>query len=107
MKPHSYRDPEALHITGSNLVGHRSSCEREIHAVNARPPPTAPYRRYPSLSDDGQPRFPRPRRARRNANKKIAVVNPATESDLSPFFSVRTIALLAIVVIIAILVANA
>ena len=45
------------------------------------------------VSDDGQPWFPR---ARRNADKKITVVNPANESDLSPFFSVRTIALLAI-----------
>ncbi len=104
MKPNSYRDPEAHHITGSNLVRHRSSCERGMHAVNARPPPTALYRRYPSLSDDGQPWFPR---ARRNADKKITVVNPANERDLSPFFSVRTIALLAIVVIIATLVANA
>jgi len=104
MKPHSYRDPEAHHITGSNRVGHRSSGERGIHAVNARPPPTALYRRYPSLSDDGQPWFPR---ARRNADKKIAVVNSANERDLLPFFSVRTIALLAIVVIIATLVTNA
>lgn len=33
-----------------------------MHAVNARPPPPVLYRRYPSLSDDGQPYFPRLRR---------------------------------------------
>jgi len=30
-----------------------------MHAANARPPPAVVSRRYPSLSDDGQPYFPR------------------------------------------------
>lgn len=107
MKPQSYRDSEADHTTGSNAVESRSTRERGMHAVNARPPPAVAYRRYPSLSDDGQPWFPRLRRARRNPDENVSVVNRANENDVSSFFSVRAFALLAIVAIIAALVANA
>ena len=107
MKPPSYRDSEAHHTTGPNTVESRSIRERGMHAVNARPPPAVPYRRYPSLSDDGQPWFPRLRRARRNPAETVSVVRSANEKDVAPFFSVRAFAFLAIVVIIAALVASA
>lgn len=105
MKPQYYRGSEADPTAGS--VENRSTRERGLHAANARPPPAVTYRRYPSLSDDGQPYFPRLRRARRSADKSAAAVNSANESDPSPFFSVRAFALLAIVAIIAALVASA
>jgi len=101
MKPQFYRDSETHHTTGPKTVESRSIRERGMHAVNARPPPAVPYRRYPSLSDDGQPWIPRLRRAHRNPEENSSVVNPANENDVSPFFSVRTFALLAIIVIIA------
>lgn len=106
MKPQSYRDSEAHHTNGSNAVESRSTRERGMHAVNARPPPAVLYRRYPSLSDDGQPYFPRLRRARRNPEENVSVVNPANENDVSPFFSVRVVAFLLLVAIIAALVAK-
>lgn len=107
MKPQSYRDSEAHHTTNSKAAESRSTRERGMHAVNARPPPTVMYRRYPSLSDDGQPWFPRLRRARRSPDENVSAVNRANENDVSPVFSVRAFALLAIVVIIAALVASA
>lgn len=106
MNPHYYRNSESDPVTGSP-VGNRSIRERGMHAVNARPPPAVPYRRYPSLSDDGQPYFPRLRRARRNAEEAVSVVHSANEGHRSPFFSVRAFAFLVIVVIIAALVAGA
>jgi hypothetical protein len=78
-----------------------------MHAANARPPPAVPYRRYPSLSDDGQPYFPRLRRARRTIDGATVPESAANENDQSPFFSVRAFAFLAIVAIIAALVATA
>jgi hypothetical protein len=107
MKPQSHRDSDAHRISHSNAVENRATRERGMHAVNARPPPAVPYRRYPSLSDDGQPYFPRLRRARRSTNEDMTAASSANESDHSPFFSVRAFALLAIVIIIAALVANA
>lgn len=107
MKPHYHRDPEAHRATDSTVGAHRSTRERGMHAVNARPPPAVLYRRYPSLSDDGQPYFPRLRRARRSADEKVNAVNRVNENTRAPFFSVRAFALLAIAVIIAALVASA
>lgn len=106
MKPQSYRDSEAHHTIGSNTVESRFIRERGMHAVNARPPPAVAYRRYPSLSDDGQPWFPRLRRARRNADENVSVVNRANENDVSPLFSVRVVAFLLLVAIIAALAAK-
>lgn len=106
MNPHYYRDSEADPIAGSPPDENRSIRERRMHAADARPPPAISYRRYPSLSDDGQPWFPRLRRARRSADESAAA-NSANESDPSPFFSVRAFALLALVAIIAALVAGA
>jgi hypothetical protein len=84
-----------------------SVTERGTRATNARPPPAITYRRYPSLSDDGQPYFPRLRRTRRSENETFTVANSSGESDSSRFLSVRVIAMLAIIIIIAALVANA
>jgi hypothetical protein len=99
MKPPYDSNSETHAITGS-------ARERGMHAVNARPPPAVHYRRYPSLSDDGQPYFPRLRRARHSANERAPVMNSANESHASPFFSVRLFALLAIVALIAALAAR-
>lgn len=78
-----------------------------MHAVNARPPPAVRYRRYPSLSDDGQPYFPRLQRARRTIDGANVPDSMAHENDPSSFFSVRAFAFLAIVAVIAALVAAA
>ena len=87
-------------------MGTRSSSEREVHATSLRSPPVVPHRRYPSLSDDGQPYFPRLRRKKRPMEESMTVPR-ASENDRPVFFSVRAIALLAIVAIIAALVAAA
>jgi hypothetical protein len=105
MKPQPHRRPDAPGNTGSIPLADRSTHERGMHAINARPPPAVPYRRYPSLSDDGQPYFPRLRRARRTADATPTMMVAANDNDRSPFFSVRAFALLAIVAIVAALVA--
>ena len=105
MKPHSYRDSETPPATGPNAGVSRSTRERGMHAMNARPPPAVPYRRYPSLSDDGQPYFPSLRRTRRHAEAHVPS-NAANENDASRFFSVRVVAFLLLVAIIAALVAK-
>lgn len=71
-----------------------------MHAAHARPPPAVPYRRYPSLSGDGQPCFPHLQRTRGTADADVTMIEP------SPLFSVRAFALLAIVAIVATLVAS-
>ncbi len=76
-----------------------------MHAVNARPPPAVPCRRYPSLSDDGQPYFPRLRRTRRNAEDN-ATMDRANENDGTRFFSARVLAFVLLVAIIAVLAAK-
>jgi len=106
MKPQSYQDSDTRRNTTS-AIKNRSVRERGMHAANARPPPAVPYRRYPSLSDDGQPYFPRLRRAWRNTDENVTATNAANESDRSGFFPVGVFALLAIILIIALLVANA
>ncbi len=63
-----------------------------------RSPPRFPARRYPSLSDDGQPWFPRRRPARSsNTESETREERPALLS------SVRVISVLAIVIIVAFL----
>lgn len=76
-----------------------------MHAVDARPPPAVQYRRYPSLSDDGQPYFPRLRRTRNVG--AAARAEARVRRDPAPLLSVRLFALLAIVAIIAALLATA
>lgn len=100
MKTHSGRAAEAHHATGSNAGESRSTRGRGMPAVNARPPPAVPDRRYPSLSDDGQPRFPSVRRTRRNADER-ETMDAANENAGSRFFSVRVVACLLLVAIIA------
>lgn len=81
--------------------------EREVHATSLRSPPIVPYRRYPSLSDDGQPYFPHLRRTSRPMEESMTVAPASVENDRPVFLSVRAIALVAIVAIIAALVASA
>jgi hypothetical protein len=107
MKTNRHRNSDTNHAARSTRPHVPSVTERGIYATNARPPPAITYRRYPSLSDDGQPYFPRLRRTRRSENETFTVANPSAESDSSRFLSVRVIALLAIIVIIATLLANA
>jgi hypothetical protein len=107
MKLNPHRNSDINHAAESSDLRTRSVRERGMHATNARPPPAITYRRYPSLSDDGQPYFPRLRRTRRSENETFTVANSSADSGSSPFLSVRVIALLAIIVIIATLVANA
>ena len=106
MKPNPHRNPDTNHVAESTDPHTRSVRERGMHATDVRPPPAVPYRRYPSLSDDGQPYFPRLRRARRSADETVTVAE-AVGSGSSPLLSVRVIAWAAIIVIIAALVANA
>ncbi len=64
-----------------------------------RPPPSEPRRRYPSLSDDGQPWFPRfpwPRWRDTEADEALR-----GERSEPPFLSVRAIALLLFAALIA------
>jgi hypothetical protein len=106
MKPDPHRNSDTNHVVESTDPHTRSVRERGMHATNARPPPAVPYRRYPSLSDDGQPYFPRFRRARRSVGETMTVAE-AVGSGSSPLLSIRVIAWAAIIVIIAVLVANA
>ena len=105
MKSPCHRHAEANRTADTNRGENRSIRERGMHAVNARPPPPVLYRRYPSLSDDGQPYFPRLRRTRPNAEDN-ATMDPANENDGSRFFSVRVVAFLLLVAIIAALAAK-
>ena len=75
-------------------------------ATSLRIPPAVPHRRYPSLSDDGQPYFPRLWRKGRTL-EEFAIARAPVENERPVFLSVRAITLLAIVAIIAALVAVA
>lgn len=76
-------------------------------STNVRSSPIIPFRRYPSLSDDGQPYFPRLRRSQRAMAETAHHTHTAPMNDHAPFLSVRVIALLAIVLIIVALAAAA
>ena len=76
-------------------------------ATSLRIPPAVPHRRYPSLSDDGQPYFPRLWRKKRTMEESIAIARASVENERPVFLSVRAITLLAIVAIIAAFVAVA
>lgn len=107
MKSQSHTNSNAHRGTDSTPWENDSIRDRGMHATNARPPAAVPYRRYPSLSDDGQPYFPRLRRARRTIDGAIVPDPVGNENEESSFFSVRAFAVLAIVAIIAGLVAAA
>lgn len=70
-----------------------------------RSAPAITYRRYPLLSDDGQPCFPRLPRKSRIQKSNMAAARATVENDHRAFLSVRAIALLALVIIVAILAA--
>lgn len=83
---HAMKTPPGRFPTGEGTEGARRS------------PPPFPARRYPSLSDDGQPWFPRRRPTRpSDAESESGEERPALLS------SVRVISVIAIVIIVALL----
>src|SRR5688572_18805432 len=85
-----------------------SVTERRMYPKTAHNPSGIPHRRYPSLSEDGQPYFPSLRRSIRRADEALFGANDRSDrSAAQTFLSVRAIALVAIIVIIAALVAAA
>ncbi len=72
-----------------------------MSVVSVRTPPPVTHRRYPSLSDDGQPYFPSLRRRGPIGTVMNDASHGSAHSDAMP--SVRTLALLALVVIIVVL----
>jgi hypothetical protein len=108
MKPNHHRNIDTHATFESNASRVRALSERGMHAINARPPPAVACRRYPSLSDDGEPCFPRFSWTRRAADKAVSATDysPATDAS-SSLFPVRVVALLAIIAVIVALVANA
>ena len=105
MKPQPHRNAGAYHDAGRSPTGTRSGSEREVHATILRNPPVVTHRRYPSLSDDGQPYFPRFRRKSRRMLESTTVARAPVDNDRPVSLSVRAVALLVIVAIIAALVA--
>jgi len=77
-----------------------------VQATSLRSPPVVPHRRYPSLSDDGQPWFPRASWSRGTETESSSAIT-SREANPSEFSYVRVIAIAGIVAIIATLVANA
>jgi hypothetical protein len=88
-------------------MGTRSAGERETHVTSLRSPPVMPYRRYPSLSDDGQPYFPRFWKTSRRVEETTSESSPTVTTDRLPFPTARTLAAVAFVVLIVILLATA
>ena len=88
----------------------RSPLETRIASARGIPaasPPVVPHRRYPSLSDDGQPYCPRWRSTRRPAQETLNAALSSVDSDSALFSAVRVIAILCIIAIIASLVGGA
>ena len=77
-----------------------------MHANSRRPPPAVPHRRYPSLSDDGQPWFPRAPWSRGTETESSSAIT-SREANPPESSYVRVIAIAVIVAIIATLAANA
>ena len=103
MKSHPYRNPAPHHDSGGPPTKARSASERGRHeTTNA-----IPHRRYPSLSDDGQPYFPRLRRRVSRAEEEVPLANSHAGIDVSTYLSVRVIAVLVMLAIIALIVAIA
>ena len=107
MKPQPHRNAGAHPDAGRSPTGTRFVSEREVNPANLRSPPVVPHRRYPSLSDDGLPYFPRLQPKTRRREESVTVTRVAVQKDQPIFSSVRAIAVLAIVAIIAVLVAAA
>jgi hypothetical protein len=106
MKPQSHRNTRTPHDAGRSPRETRSAREGGMHANNRRSPPAVPHRRYPSLSDDGQPWFPRAPWSRGTETESSSAIT-SREASPSEFSYVRVIAIAAIVAIIATLVASA
>lgn len=104
MQHQPHQSPTTLSVAGRPHHGTPSSGEGMN--ANRRPiAPSIPHRRYPSLSDDGQPWFPRAPWSRQPKNETST--NSSLEENRSQFSYIRLIALLGILAIIALLVANA
>ena len=58
MKTQPHRSRGVLLNAVSTPSNYRAIRQRGPSSLSPRPPPTAVARRYPSLSDDGQPWFP-------------------------------------------------
>lgn len=88
-------------------MGARSTSEQELRATRMHRPPITSHRRSALLRDEGRRRFPHlPRKIRRMEEAMTAVL-ASGESDRPEFLSVRAVALLALVVIMAALVGSA
>lgn len=90
MKPLSHHNAGSTNPAIRPPDATRSPHEGIVNASNASTPPVVNYRRYPSLSDDGLPWFPR----------RSALESSSTEVKLPRFTSVRAIALLGIIALL-------
>jgi hypothetical protein len=104
MKHQPHQNPDTHNVAGRSHHKTTSSGE-QMNANRRHIAPSIPYRRYPSLSDDGQPWFPRAPWSRQL--KSETSTNSSLEENRSQFSHIRLIALLGILAFIALLVANA
>ena len=103
MKPQPHRNLSSRPDADRSPTATRTTREREVSVVSVRTPPPVPHRRYPSLSDDGQPYLPSLRRHRPIGTLLNDASHGSRHSDTEAMPSVRTLALLALVVIIVVL----
>ena len=106
MKPQPPQNTPAHRDPGRASHETHPSSEGGLHVNGRRPPPAVPHRRYPSLSDDGQPWFPRAPGSRRSETTSPPAIT-SREENPAEFSYVRMIAIAGIIVIIAALVGNA
>lgn len=98
MKPYPYREADNRSDAGHSPIPAPRSSERSPRASGGSgAPPVIPYWRYPSRTHHGHPWYPRGGRPPRYAT---AALLPHRGSTL---FSVRVIALLAIIAIMVVL----
>lgn len=94
MKPTPFRNAGHPHDAGRPPHATSSRNEGGLHAGNRCSSSVVPDRRYPSLSDDGQPWFPR----------RLTPESNPLKANGPPFAYVRMLALLGIIAIIIFLV---
>jgi hypothetical protein len=107
MKPQHNRNSHNGRDAALTQLRDPSLSQRGMDAENFRVLPMPPPRRYPSLSDDFQPRIRRSPRTRSPAARAKVSTRISAPVDRSRSLHVRLIALLAIIVIIAALAASA
>lgn len=106
MKPQPPQNTAARRDAGRASHKTHSSSEGGLHVNGRRTPPAIPHWRYPSLSDDGQPWFPRAPGSRQSEIESPSAIT-SREENPTEFPYVRMIAIAGIIVIIAALVGNA